>query len=245
MRFLFGIALALGLHSAAGAREAAQLPSTFAKCPDFFAQRPPAIAKSPQLRELCYDAFAILHNGKTKTPVFVAQRLDRHSVGGIPRQKGDRFFPDARLPRGERAELEDYKRSGYSRGHMAPAGDMHTPEAMAQSFSLANMVPQAQKQNSGPWAKIEQSTRRYIERAKGDVYVITGPVFDERSPRIGANGVWVPSHLFKLVYDPSTGKAWAHWQANHDDEVVSRPISYAELVQRTGIEWLKGAVNAQ
>lgn len=245
MRLLFGIALALGLHSAAAARPAAQLPASFSQCPAFFAVRPPAIAKAPQLRELCYDAFAILHSGQTKTPVFVAQRLNRNTMGGIPRQKGDRFFADARLPRGERAELEDYKRSGYSRGHMAPAGDMHTPEAMAQSFTLANMVPQALKHNSGPWAKIEQSTRRYIERAKGDVFVITGPHFESRSTRIGTNGVWVPSHLFKLVYDPSTGKAWAHWQANDDATTVTPPISYAELVQRTGVDWLKGAANVR
>ena len=192
----------------------------------------------PRLRELCYESFAVLHSGDTKTPLYVAQRLNRKSVGGVPRKKGDRFFADARLPRGERAELEDYKRSGYSRGHMAPAGDMDIEEGMAQSFSLANMVPQAIRHNSGAWSKIEQDTRRYVQRASGDVFVITGPVFQQDNPRIGANGVRVPSHLFKLVYDATTHRAWAHWQANRDDEVATAPISYDELVRRTGVRWL-------
>lgn len=66
-------------------------------------------------------------------------------------------------------------------------------------------------------------------------------VFEELGgPRIGANEVRVPSHLFKLVYDKEAGRAWAHWQANRDDEVVSKPISYKELVRRTDVEWLPG-----
>lgn len=71
--------------------------------------------------------------------------------------------------------LEDYKGSGWSRGHMAPAGNMPTAKAMAQSFSLANMVPQAAKHNGGVWAAtVEQATRKYVAHAGGDVYVHTG-----------------------------------------------------------------------
>lgn len=69
---------------------------------------------------------------------------------------------------------------------------MPTPTAMAQSFSLANMVPQNIQHNGGAWAKIEQDTRKYALRAKGDVYVITGPVFTAASDRIGLGGVRVP-----------------------------------------------------
>ena len=77
-----------------------------------------------------------------------------------------------------------------------------------------------------------------MKRAKGDVFVITGPVFTDAGPRIGANGVKVPTYLYKLVYDATTNKAWAHWQANREGETVGRPISYQELVKRTGVELL-------
>ena len=198
-------------------------PTRFAQCPQFFADgKPPVIPARPKLRELCYEAFAVLHSGETKTPVYVAQRLNSRIIEDADEKRATKFFADARLPRGERAELEDYKRSGYSRGHMAPAGDMPTPTAMAQSFSLANMVPQDIQHNGGAWAKIEQDTRRYIRRAKGDVFVITGPVFTQESLRIGDNGVRVPSHLFKLVYDQHDNRAWAHWQENREGERVGR-----------------------
>ena len=221
--------------------EAASSSSDFAACPQFFAGgHPPAVAPRPTHRALCYEAFAILHSGETRTPVFVAEKLNRQAILDADEKRRDKFFGDARLPRAERAELTDYKGSGYARGHMAPAGDMPTPEAMAQSFSLANMVPQSMKQNSGPWAKIEKDTRLYASRAKGDVFVITGPVFQPGAATIGANKVRVPSYLFKLVYDAQTGRAWAHWQANADSTKAGPPISYAELVRRTGIEFVPG-----
>lgn len=130
--------------------------------------------------------------------------------------------------------------------HMAPAGDMPTARAMAQSFSLANMVPQAAKHNGGTWAKaVEQATRQYAARATGDVFVITGPVFAptvEQSPAIGPGGVRVPQYLFKLVYDKDKNRAWAHWHLNDDATRGSRPISYVELVRRTGIVFLPGVI---
>lgn len=48
----------------------------------------------------------------------------------------------------------------------------------------------------------------------------------------------MPTYLYKLVYDATTNKAWAHWQANQEGETVGRPISYQELVKRTGVKFL-------
>jgi endonuclease G len=213
----------------------------FAAGPQFFAGgQSPILHPQQAHRALCYNAFAILHSGQTKTPVFVAQKLNRRLVADADEKRTDRFFADARLPQAERAELDDYRKSGYSRGHMAPAGDMPNPTAMAQSFSLANMIPQSDRHNSGPWAKVEKDTRHYAERAKGNVYVITGPVYVKSRKTIGENRVRVPDYVFKLVYDEAGQRAWAHWHANQDDATAGQPISYQELVKRTGIEFLPG-----
>lgn len=217
----------------------------FAECRQIFPPaRMPVVPAAPALRELCFDSFAILHSGATKTPVFAAQRLNSqivHRARSIERR--DRFYAEARLPSRERSELADYRGSGYARGHMAPAGDMHTPDAMAQSFSLANMVPQNMVQNSGAWNRIEQDTRKYVMRARGDVYVFTGPVYGPGALTIGERRVAVPDYLYKLVHDAATGRTWVHWQANDADARPGPPISYEAFVQRTGLHLL-GAVQA-
>lgn len=236
----FGLAGPTPQGAVPAAFSGAQVQTQFAECPEFFpARHAPIVPAGHALRELCFSAFAILHSGQTKTPVFVAQRLNRRMLaqaGDISRS--DRFFADARLPRAERAELADYRGSGYSRGHMAPAGDMHTADAMAQSFSLANMVPQNQRHNAGAWSRIEQDTRKYVMRAQGDVYVFTGPVYADQPEKIGEGGVAVPSHLYKVVYDATTGRSWVHWQANNPDTQAGTPITYDEFVRRTGLRLL-------
>lgn len=211
----------------------------FLQCREMFANNQPPILQNQDMapRALCYSSFAILHSGKSHTPIYVAQRLNKGQVEAkIPRT--NRFFADARLPRSERAELEDYRGSGFDRGHMAPAGDMATEESMAQSFSLANMVPQYPVNNRKSWAGVEKATRKYVMRATGDVFVITGPVFASNPQTMGSNQVWVPQHLFKLVYDPSTKRSWAHWIDNTDEARAGKPISYEELVRRTGIDFM-------
>lgn len=216
----------------------------FEQCRQFFPNgTPPVILHQEELkpRALCFSGFAVLHSGKSHTPVYVAERLTKQALlasQDIPRS--NLFFEEARLPQAERSQLDDYRGSEFDRGHMVPAGDMGTLESKDQSFSLANTIPQNPENNRNAWRKIEADTRKYAMRASGDVYVITGPVFDGIPPAIGANRVWVPQHLFKLVYDPSKNKAWAHWLENTDQARVGKPISYAELVRRTGIEFLPG-----
>ena len=214
----------------------------FRECRDMFANgSPPVIREAQGLkpRALCFSSFAVLHSGRSRTPLYAAERLNRaRLIEAKSNQRTNRFYADARLPSAERAELDDYHGSGFDRGHMAPAGDMAGDEAMAQSFSLANMVPQYALNNRRAWAQIEKSTCKYAMRASQDVYVITGPVFDGKPETIGPNHVWVPQHLFKLVYDPSTNRVWVNWLDNRDDAKVGKPISYEELVQRTGIEFL-------
>lgn len=210
--------------------------ASFQDCRGFFPSAPPAVTGA-QLRELCFEDFAVLHSGQTKTPVYVVERLTRQALDEARGEvRTDEFYPEARLPIRDRASLDDYRGSGFDRGHMAPAADRSNPRAMAQSFSLANMVPQAPANNRKTWAKIERDTRKYVLRSGHEVYVFTGPAFLE--DRGYAGHVKVPSHLFKLVYDADARRSWAHWVENIDEARIGRPISHTELQQYVGIRFI-------
>ena len=241
-------------------------PTKFSSCRAHFAGgEPPRVdlLRIPgRLRELCFEAFAVLHSGQSKTPVWVAQRLDPEGLAkALQVARSGRFYQEARLPSSERATLEDYHGSGWDRGHMAPAGDMPSEAAMAQSFSLANMVPQAPELNRGVWADYEKATRRYVRRVGHAVYVMTGPVYHHArehlnamsspsksspGPRsIGQSAVWVPDAVFKLVYDPTEQRAWAYWAENRNDTKAAEPISLRSLRQRLNHQWLPQVSNEE
>jgi endonuclease G len=165
---------------------------------------------APKTRMLCYSDFAVLHSGITHGPLWSAEHLTREHIEAAKEMtRTNRFFEDARLPEGEGATLADYKRSGFDRGHMSPAGNRWNEQAMAQSFSLANVVPQNRENNERLWARIESAVRRLATKYD-DTYVVTGPLFvGQQLQTIGPTRVFVPTQLYKVVYVPSKRLAFA------------------------------------
>jgi endonuclease G len=172
-------------------------------CPAHYADgRAPEI-RNPKLAvattELCYGVFGVMHSGITRTPLWSAEHLRAENVAAAKGMKRDNaFHAEARLPRAQRAELDDYARSGFDRGHMAPNGDMPDRDSQHESFTLANMVPQDGDHNRHIWAPIEGAVRKMAEK-EGQLYVITGPAFLGTALRKVGN-VLVPSHIYKVVY---------------------------------------------
>lgn len=263
LRLLGASALALALTTAvptpASARRAStsatqafqlfsreQLSQSLAPCKDQFpgsvALDVEGFAKERKATGLCFDSFADVYSPQTKTPIVTVERLNRASIQEAQdEERTDRFFPDPRLKAADRASLDDYRGSGYDRGHNAPAADQSSARGMAQCFSLADMSPQASKNNRGVWAKVETDVRKYVLRSRGDVFVYTGPLFlDQPVATIGRGRVWVPSHLFKLVYDETTHRSWAYILPNTDEARMSAPVSYESFVRQTGYQFLKG-----
>jgi endonuclease G len=211
----------------------------FGKCNTMFPKNTPPAVSRPKTKPLCFDSFAILYSSETKTAVYVVEKLNYLRLGTKEARK-DNFHEEPKLSAGERSTLKDYAKSGYDRGHLAPAADMPNAVAMDESFSLSNIVPQSDKMNRGIWAKnVEKATRDYVKkRSKGDVYVFTGPVYNGPVTTIGPNKVRVPDYLFKLVYDSGTGKSWVYYLENKDEVRMSAPISYEEFKRRTGLNLL-------
>ncbi len=210
----------------------------FDACKDYFPSG--NIPTTPQIgRDLCFNSFAVFYSPEHKKPIYVVEKLNRVSLESTHPKRSNQFYEEARLSFRERSQLSDYRGSGYDRGHNAPAADMMNEQAMSQSFSLANMMPQAKLNNQGIWAKnVERATRRYAIRANGNIFVYTGSIGSIGS--IGKNKITIPSHLFKLVFDQDKNKAWAYWVENSDRATMVQPIDYEELINRTGIDFQLG-----
>ena len=186
--------------------------------------------------ELCFKLFSVMDSGLTRTPLWSAEHLqpaNLEAAQSLTRENS--FHPEERLPAGQRAELSDYARSGYDRGHMAPNGDMPDRESQHDSFSLANMVPQNGENNRHLWAAIEGAVRKMAKR-EGDLYVVTGPAFlGADLQRVG--NVLVPTHLYKLVWSPRR-KAGAAWFVENTADARPNVIPIPELERIIGIDLL-------
>jgi len=133
----------------------------------------------------------------------------------------------------------DYRNSKFDRGHQAPSADFSgDPDWMVESFFLSNIVPQVGAGfNRGIWKNLEDLVRDLVQENRGELYVITGPVYpDPNSKRITIaaktnpcrneivldaptraticgskakceEGVTVPTALFKIIYDPNLKRA--------------------------------------
>ena len=164
-------------------------------CPQFFPGGQPPALVNPKLGQrttlLCNDAYAALASGVTHGTIWSAEHPTAASLAQARdvRREG-RFHADDRLPAADQAQLEDYRRSGFDRGHMTPSGDMPDERAQGQTFSLANMVPQTAQLNRGIWEGVESAVRHLAER-EGELYVVTGPAF--HSDRLASIGPDCPA----------------------------------------------------
>ncbi|WP_168194358.1 DNA/RNA non-specific endonuclease [Formicincola oecophyllae] len=164
--------------------------------------------KAPTAGEvLCNRDYAVGYDSSRKEPLWSAERLNRAQVKAAEALHGRAsFHEDNRLPSAQRVGADDYRRSGWSAGHLTPSSDMPDPESRWESFAYSNIVPQDGTMNSGPWLQLEEQTR-HLAQKDGVVYVITGPAWHKRVGVIGQDQLEVPSSFWKVVYAPSTGQA--------------------------------------
>ena len=137
----------------------------------------------------------------------------------------------------------DYAKSGYDRGHLVNCQDMTFSEVSeSQSFYMTNMTPQDPSFNRGIWKTLENKTREYAMR-RGSVYVITGPIFrcnTKEIKRIGKTQVPVPTHCYKIIFDPISKKAIAYILENSNKEQTLKDgiVNIDQVEKETDIDFL-------
>lgn len=202
----------------------------------FYRSEPPVLVKESLNKKtypLCFNGFNVMYSGVSKTPLWTAEYLNVSRLSQKIKRE-DNFHEESRVNDSDRATLADYKGSGFDRGHMAPNADMSNKAAQFDSFSLANMVPQAPKNNQQIWRELEEAVRALVTKQKQDVYVITGPVFNGAKLKTIGDGVIVPTAVFKAVYLPSSGTIGAYYAPN-DNSLKVKVLSVCELEEIIGI----------
>jgi endonuclease G len=210
----------------------------------FYKGQSPALTTqslTKRLTSICFEEYAILYSGETRTPLWTAEFLTNNRIKEARKLKRqDKFHEEDALPYADRSFLKDYKgstREGYDRGHISPNSDFSTYSAQFESFSLANIVPQDSDNNQVLWEGIESVTRK-LTTQRERLYVVTGPIFDNTSTKLNGR-VTIPTRMFKAIVDPARNEAGAYITFNKQG-MEYQTISIAELEKISGFNLFPG-----
>jgi len=147
-----------------------------------------------------HSAFVLCYSEPHEQAKWVAYRLTAEMCNNNGEERSNDFREDVSV-KTKSAHPDDYKKSGYDRGHLCPAGDMGWSEiAMSESFLMSNMSPQEPKFNRGIWKKLESEVREWAKNNE-EVYVVTAGVLSDSLKTIGSNKVAVPLYYYKVILD--------------------------------------------
>ena len=164
----------------------------------------PANTEIPRLKEkrqeqvIKHEGYTVSYNSEYRIANWVAYELTATEAKSKKTERSNKFVSDPQV-KGATAMNEDYTRSGYDRGHLAPAGDMKwSVKAMRESFYLSNICPQKPKLNRGIWKDLEEQCRLWA-LDNGSLLIVTGPVITGDMKRLGKNKVAIPKSFYKVL----------------------------------------------
>ena len=207
-------------------------------CPQFFPMAFDVVSDN-ELITICRNDYAVIYDTVCKIPLVTFENLVITELDGVaPRSSS--FKIDPILLDGTSAELQDYYRSGYDRGHMVAAADMRESSAsMSETFYLSNVVPQNPTMNRGIWKYLEEYSRSIaIDQGQNETFIITGVVLDKNPQTIG-NGFCVPTAMFKVVVGYDIQSFIVENERPSTTQIIYYQSSLREIMRRSDIRFYK------
>lgn len=126
---------------------------------------------------LAKPQYVVSYNPFRNVANWAAWRLTAADLGDTGRTR-DRFAPDPQLPDGVyRAVHNDYRGTGYDRGHLVPSAHRTAdPDDNAATFLMTNILPQRHDLNAGAWEALEEWSIN-MARAGWDLYHYAGGLY--------------------------------------------------------------------
>ena len=186
-----------------------------------------------------HNYYSLSYNEKYEQAEWVAYELKKSYVRS---SNFDRpyFIEDPKV-KTRSADWRNYKKSGYDKGHLCPAGDMEfAVNAYNDTFFTSNIAPQLHDFNGGVWNRLEQKVRYWATKYDG-VYVITAGVLQPNLKTIGQEQVLVPNYFYKILLDNSNGQykmiAFLVPNAKSHKPLYEFVVSVDSIEKMTGIDF--------
>jgi len=186
-----------------------------------------------------HDYYTLSYSEKHEQAEWVAYELKKSYLRSSD-YKRPYFIEDPKVKTGS-ADYKNYKKSGYDKGHLCPAGDMEFAlNAYNDTFFTSNISPQLHDFNAGLWNRLEEKVRYWATKYDG-IYVITGGILQPSLKTIGQEKVSVPNYFYKILLDNSNGQyrmiAFLVPSKNSDKPIYDFTVSVDSIEKMTGIDF--------
>ncbi len=194
-----------------------------------------------------HSSYSLSYNEKHEQAEWVAYSLAKKDIT-YTNFKRPFFIQDPKV-KTKSADWRNYKKSGYDRGHLCPAGDRkYSKKVFTETFYTSNISPQKHDFNAGVWNRLEQKVR-YWSKKYNYVYIITGGILPKNAKKsIGKEKVTIPDAFYKIILDYTKPeiKAIAFLIPHKESKqpLYEFVISIDELEQKTGIDFFPKLPNA-
>lgn len=150
-----------------------------------------------------HDGYSLSYSERHEQAEWVAYELKKSHVSRTNFKRP--YFEVDRAVKTKAAHWRNYKKSGYDKGHLCPAGDRkYSKAAHDETFLTSNISPQKHAFNAGVWNRLEQKVRYWAGKYNG-VYVVSGGVLKGSMKTIGDEKVAVPNQFYKVLIDNNSG----------------------------------------
>jgi endonuclease G len=189
-----------------------------------------------------HDYFSLSYNEVYEQAEWVAYELKKDFIKNND-FKRPFFIEDPKVTTGS-ADWRNYKKSGYDKGHLCPAGDMEfAVDAYKDTFFTSNIAPQRNDFNAGIWNRLEQKVRYWAVKYDG-IYVVTAGVLEPSLKTIGKENVAVPEFFYKILLDTSRGEfkmiAFLIPNERSNKPLYDFVVSVDRIEKMTGIDFFPG-----
>lgn len=196
---------------------------------------------------LVKPSYVLSYSCKAGIANWASWQLDRHWLGKV--ERSDDFRPDPDLPADcYAARPNDYRASGYDRGHLTPSGDRtFRSEDNSNTFLMSNIIPQSPTNNREVWRELEEYSRELAFQGS-ELYIVAG--VDGIARKIANSQITVPKFNWKVILvleEPDAeitadnSYTIAAWMPNSEEvkNMVWKDylVSVDEVEQKTGYDF--------